>query len=88
MKKTVFPSMKEVVDDITKIERDLRDVRTVLCLIAYQQDDKTLHVPFAALEAMPKGLELEISVDRVHGNYEFKCVLPKENEDDTVASEL
>lgn len=75
MKKTVWPAMKNVVDDMEKISRDLRDVKNVLCCIAFQQEDLTLQVPFAALAEMPKGIELEIAVDRVHGNYTFKCIL-------------
>lgn len=78
MKKTVFPPFKQVIEDMDRISRDLQDVKSVLCCIAYQQDDKTLQVPFDALAAMPKGIELEISVDRVHGNYVFRCILPDE----------
>jgi hypothetical protein len=74
--KTVFPPMKAVIDDFDKIARDLNDVKTVLCCIAFQQDDKTLSVPFAALSEMPKGIELEITADREHGNYVFRCILP------------
>ena len=80
MRKTVFPPMRQVVEDMDKIARDLQDVKTILCCIAYQQDDKTLQVPVSALEAMPKGIELEISVDRVHGNYTFRCVLPSQSD--------
>lgn len=76
MKKTVFPPFKQVIEDMDKISRDLQDVKSVLCCIAYQQDDKILQVPFDALAAMPKGIELEISVDRVHGNYVFRCIVP------------
>jgi hypothetical protein len=76
MKKTVWPSFKDTIEDMDKIARDLNDVKTVLCCIAYQQEDKTLSVPFDALAAMPKGIELEISADRVHGNYIFRCILP------------
>lgn len=74
--KTVFPPMKAVIDDFDKIARDLNDVKTVLCCIAFQQDDKTLSVPFSALAEMPKGIELEITADRTYGNYVFKCILP------------
>lgn len=76
MKKTVWPNVKQVAEDFEKISRDLHDVKTVLCCIAFQQDDKMLTVPFTALADMPKGIELEIGVDRVHGNYVFKCILP------------
>lgn len=74
--KTVFPPMKAIIDDFDKIARDLNDVKTVLCCIAFQQDDKTLSVPFSALAEMPKGIELEITADRTYGNYVFKCILP------------
>jgi hypothetical protein len=76
VKKTVFAPMKQVVEDMDKIARDLQDVKTILACIAYQQDDKCLLVPFDALRALPKGIELEISVDRIHNNYVFKCLLP------------
>lgn len=76
MKKTVWPQMKHVVEDMDKIARDLQSIKDILACIAFQQDDKTLQVPFDALAAMPKGIELEIAVDRVHGNYTFKCILP------------
>lgn len=78
MKKTVFPPFKQVIEDMDKISRDLHDIKTVIACICWQQDDKTLQVPFDALAAMPKGIELEISVDRVHGNYVFACILPNE----------
>lgn len=84
--KTVFPPMKQVIDDFDKIARDLNDVKTVICCIAFQQDDRTLSVPFSSLAAMPKGIELEISADRVHGNYVFKAILPGEKRDDTSSS--
>lgn len=74
--KTVFPPMKAVIDDFDKIARDLNDVKTVICCIAFQQDDRTLSIPFASLAAMPKGIELEISADRVHGNYVFRAIIP------------
>lgn len=68
--------MGQVVEDFDKIARDLKDIKTVLCCVAYQQDDKTLQVPFSALAEMPKGIEMEITVDRLHGNYQFRCILP------------
>lgn len=85
--KSVFPPMKAVIDDFDKIARDLHDVKTVLCCIAFQQDDHTLSVPFDALKAMPKGIELEITADRVHGNYIFKAILPGDASDDTKTDE-
>lgn len=75
--KTVFPPLKVVIDDFEKISRDLHDIKTVICCVAYQQDDHTLSIPFDALAAMPKGIELEISVDREHGNYVFKAIAPQ-----------
>lgn len=86
MKKTVWPQMKHVVEDMDKIARDLQSIKDILACIAFQQDDKTLQVPFTSLSEMPKGIELEISVDRVHGNYTFKCILPKETENESMAS--
>lgn len=81
--KTVFPPMKAIIDDFDKIARDLNDVKTVICCIAFQQDDRTLSIPFTSLAAMPKGIELEISADHVHGNYIFKAILPGEERDDS-----
>jgi hypothetical protein len=75
--KTVFPPLKAVIDDFDKIAKDLHDVKTVLCCIAYQQDDFTLSVPFEALASMPKGIEIEITADRVHGNYVFRAIVPQ-----------
>jgi len=85
-RKTVFPPMRQVVEDMDKIARDLQDIKTVLCCIAYQQDDKTLQVPFTSLAEMPKGIEMEIAVDRVHGNYVFTCILPPEPKGATLAA--
>jgi hypothetical protein len=76
MKKTVWPHMKDMVSDYDKLQKSLTDLRNILAVIAYQQEDKTLTVPVSALEAMPKGCELEVSFDSVHGNYNFKCVEP------------
>lgn len=76
MKKTVFPPMRQVIEDMDKIARDLNSIKTVLCCIAYQQDDKSLTVPFSALAEMPAGIEMDITVDRKHGNYVFRCILP------------
>ena len=75
-RKTVFPPMKQVVDDMDKIARDLQSSKDVIACICWQQEDRTLSIPFTALAALPKGLELEISVDRTHGNYVFKAIAP------------
>lgn len=74
--KTVWPGMDQMISDYNTLERDLRDLKTVFCCIAYQQDDKILHVPATALAEMPKGIELSITFDRTHDNYVFKCILP------------
>ena len=78
VKKTVFPPMKQVIDDMDKIARDLQDIKTIIACICWQQDDHKLQVPFDALAALPKGLELEIAVDRVHGNYVFTAIAPSD----------
>lgn len=83
MKKTTFApgstqqrwtDMNKMVDDFTALEKNLRDVRTVLSAIAWQQDDKTLTVPVSALQAMPKDIELEVSFDRAHDCYHFAVI--------------
>jgi hypothetical protein len=74
--KTVFPPMKQVVEDMDKIARDLQDIKTVLACIAWEQEDHKLQVPFDALANLPKGMELEIAVDRLHGNYVFTAIDP------------
>jgi hypothetical protein len=83
MKKTTFieapkqrwTDMEAMVTDYDTLERNLKDLRTVLACICHQQDDLRLTVPFDALKAVPKDAQLEVSVDRVHGNYEFKLIL-------------
>jgi hypothetical protein len=70
--------MERMISDYDTLERNLKDLRTVLTCIALQQEDLTLSVPFTALEAIKPGTELEVSVDRVHGNFVFKAILPPE----------
>lgn len=85
MKKTTFApgstqqrwtDMNKMVADFTALEKNLRDLRTVLSVIAWQQDDHTLTVPVIALQELPAGCELEVSFDRAFDQYSFKCVLP------------
>jgi SAM-dependent MidA family methyltransferase len=73
--------MERMISDYDTLERHLRDMRTVLTCIALQQEDLTLSVPFTALEEVPKGTELEVSVDRLHKNFVFKAILPPEMDD-------
>lgn len=72
----VWPGMDQMISDYATLEKTLKDLRNVLAVIAYQQEDKILTVPVTALEAMPKGCQLEVSFDSAHGNYNFKCVVP------------
>lgn len=65
--------MDKMVSDYDTLERNLRDLRTVLAAIAWQQDDKTLTVPVAALQAMPAGVELVVAFDRVLDQYVFSA---------------
>lgn len=83
MSKIVFPPMRQVVEDMDSLTRDLRSIKTILCCIAYQQEDKILQVPFDALADMPKGIELEIGVDPIHKNYTFKCIIPNVPDENT-----
>jgi hypothetical protein len=76
-KRKVWPGMDQMISDYDSLEKSLRDLRTVLAVIAWQQDDRTLSVPFVALVDLPAGVELEVSVDRTHGNYVFKAIPPE-----------
>jgi hypothetical protein len=76
-RKTVFPDMAGMVDDFARIDRDLRDLKTIFTVICMEQDDLTLQVPLSALMELPKGIELEIGFDRTHNNYTFKAILPQ-----------
>jgi hypothetical protein len=78
VKKTVWPSLKDTIDDMDKIARDLQDIKSILCCIAWQQTDKKLQVPFSALAEMPLGIEMEIGIDRLHGNYVFTAIPPSD----------
>lgn len=74
-----WTDMEKMVSDFDTLERNLRDLRTVLSCIAYQQADHVLSVPFDALKAVPAGSELEVSVDRVHGNFVFRYIAPSQS---------
>lgn len=74
MQKTVFPSMSDMVSDYNTLENNLRDLRSVLCLIAYQQPDHALHVSLADMQTLPDGSELEISFDAAVRSYVFRYV--------------
>src|ERR1700675_4481142 len=71
----IWPGMDQMISDYDKLEKMLRDTRNILACIAWQQDDKTLTVPVAALQELPPGCELEVSYDRVHENYNFTVIL-------------
>jgi hypothetical protein len=77
--KRVWPGMERMISDYDTLEKNLRDLRTVLTCIALQQEDLTLSVPFSALESVPKGTELEVSVDRTHGNFVFRAIINDAN---------
>ena len=72
----VWPGMDQMISDYDTLEKSLRDLRNVLAVIAYQQEDKILTVPVSALEDLPKGCQLEVSFDAAHSNYNFKCIIP------------
>ncbi len=79
MKKTVFDTQSAgaaMLRDFNALEKQLSDIKDVLCCIAFQQDDLTLTVPVAALAAMPRGVMMDISYDQIHQNYVFKALLP------------
>lgn len=63
-----------MIRDFDNLEQNLRDLRTALACICMQQDDKTFSVPFSELVKVPKDAELEVAVDRTHGNYVFRLL--------------
>lgn len=78
MKKTRFDTeainiADKMVADYKSLERNLRELRTVLAAICFQQPDKCLTVPFIALQ-LPEGVELEVSVDRVNDAFQFSLI--------------
>lgn len=78
MKKTKFSDeamgiADKMVNDYANLERNLRELRTVLAAICFQQDDKSLTVPFASMQ-LPAGVELEVSVDREHDAFQFHLI--------------
>lgn len=79
MKKTKFSDeainiTDKMVSDYANLERNLRELRTILACICMQQDDKCLTVPFSAMTTLPAGVELEVSVDRVNSAFQFSLV--------------
>lgn len=80
MKKTHFEPMEAIniadkmVSDYANLERNLRELRTILAVICLQQHDKCLTVPFSALKELPAGVELEVSVDRVNSAFQFSLI--------------
>lgn len=74
MGKVVFPGMDQMISDYNTLERNLRDMRTVIACICLQQDDRTFSVPFDELKKVTPEMELEVAVDCVHGNYVFTLV--------------
>jgi hypothetical protein len=78
----VWPGMEQMISDYESLEKSIRDMRNVLAVIAYQQEDHILSVPVSALQALPAGCELEVSFDRAHDNYNFKCIVPQPKGDE------
>jgi hypothetical protein len=74
-KRKVWPGMDQMIADFDALEKNLKDLRTVLAVIAYNQDDHLLTVPVNALQGLPKGSELEVSFDRELSQYNFKLIL-------------
>lgn len=63
-----------MIRDFDNLERNLRELRTVIAAICMQQSDKTFTVPFVELAKVPTTIQLEVAVDRVHGNFVFSLV--------------
>ena len=79
MKKTVFAqetASAAMIADFNKLEKQLMDLKAVLACIAWQQEDRTLHVPVSALIEMGKDVQLEISFDRQLDQYAFRASIP------------
>lgn len=90
MRKTTFKASvtQAMVDDFAKLEKQLRDMRSILTLIALKQEDHTLHVPIEELQDLPQGSTLEISYDPVHENYVFKAILADDVKPEVFAEEI
>jgi len=78
MKKTKFSDeainiADKMVNDYANLERNLRELRTVLAAICFQQDDKSLMVPFSSM-VLPPGIELEVSVDHENDAFQFRLI--------------
>jgi len=76
----VWPGMDQMISDYESLEKSIRDMRNVLAVIAYQQEDHILSVPVSALQALPKGSELEVSFDKDFGQYNFRVIMPNANQ--------
>ena len=64
----------KMVSDYANLERNLRELRTILAVICLQQDDKCLTIPFRVLKELPAGVELEVTVDHAADAFQFKLV--------------
>ncbi len=78
----IWPGMDQMISDYEQLEKNLRDLRNVLAVIAYQQEDNILTVPVSALALLPAGCELEVSYDHAHENYNFRCIVPQPKGDE------
>lgn len=81
MKKTDLSKLGLELDEIVSsktyqsLERNLRELRTVIACICAQQEDLTISIPFEALE-MSAGMQLEARSDRDAGCFVFSIVKP------------
>lgn len=80
--------MEQMITDYESLEKSIRDMRNVLAVIAYQQDDHILTVPVSALRALPSGCELEVSYDAAHEQYNFKVILADEKPTDNAVVDV
>jgi hypothetical protein len=65
-----------MISDYNSLERNLRDLRSILACIAWQQEDKVLEISVEDLEAMPKDVILDISFNNIRGCYTFRTSRP------------
>ncbi len=72
----VFPGMTQMISDYEALEKSLSDLRNVLAVVAYNQEDRTLTVPVSYIRDLPPGCELQVTYDKVLEQYHFECVLP------------
>jgi hypothetical protein len=78
MRRTKNATAGELMHMLTAAEKAADDMRLMLALIAYLQEDKIFTVSIPDLKSMPNGSSVDISFNKVLQQYEFKYVAPGE----------